>query len=134
MTRSPIVTEASVEKLVLATPGKITLKSLRECLGGGSMTDIHATLKKVLSKLEMVPDDLRTKLEPLMSAGAEVVRRAVKEAVEAMRERLEILESCGDELEGALMDSLADERRLMAENESLRNELRGRESDIKIMA
>jgi chromosome segregation ATPase len=81
---------------------KPSLRSIRETIGGGSLSTIHAYLKKIQADTPSVPFDTLEKLRPLMATAAELVKTVAEESSSDLRAEIVRLSADLDEVTKSL--------------------------------
>jgi chromosome segregation ATPase len=110
--------------LDLNTAGKpITLRGVRDRIGGGSLSTIQALLKETIGGISEITMDIESKLGPLKSAGAELIRNTLRDASEAQNEALETLRLDNETI-------LKDLGELEIENNELKARLKELEAEL----
>jgi hypothetical protein len=132
---SPIVTVDSVRQAIeelKANGVGPTLRGIRTCLGGGSLSSIQAKRNEIVDGLPEIPPNIEAKLGPYINAGAELVQVTMKEAAALQMERFGNLQQDIETISEDLTKSEAENAELKAKVESLEAESIKRDVTIKL--
>jgi hypothetical protein len=81
---------------------KPSLRTIRETIGSGSLSTIHAILEKIKANSPCVPLDTQERLRPLMVAAAELVKTVAEETSSDLRAEIVRLNADVDEVSKSL--------------------------------
>lgn len=133
--KEPLVTKNSVLETILglkADAKQDTLRGIRDKLGGGSLSTIHAMRLEIRTESPEIPPSIETKLGPYMNAGAELVRRTVKELNAVHQSQIETLQNDCDAIVEQLSKAEAEALELAARIEELEAKLIERDAAKKM--
>jgi hypothetical protein len=89
---SDLVTHQSVNSAINSLKEEnrqVSIRAVREKLGGGSLSSIHAMLKKIRAEIPEVPIETEAKLRPLLTVGAELIKTTFEEVATTFRSELD---------------------------------------------
>jgi ABC-type transporter Mla subunit MlaD len=81
---------------------KPSLRTIRETIGSGSLSTIHAILKRIQADSPSVPLDTQEKLRPLMVVAAELVKTVAEETSSDLRAEIVRINADLDEVSKSL--------------------------------
>jgi chromosome segregation ATPase len=104
----------------LLSEGKTaSIRNIRKKLGGGSLSSIHSGLRLLKTATLEIPLDTQERLRPLLSCGAELLKKAGEEISCALRAENQRLSDDLDSLAQSLHDTEASLSALIADHGSL---------------
>jgi hypothetical protein len=121
-----IVTTESVKQTIqdLKDEGhRISIRTIRDKLGGGSLSTIHAKLKEIDTEIVEIPANTEAKLKPILDASVQLIKTIRKETATVAATEIELLKLNLDTMsEGlATAESERDEALAAAEAQKVAN-------------
>jgi chromosome segregation ATPase len=130
--REKIVTTESVAAArdELLSEGKpISIRNIRDKLGGGSLSTILAVFKQVKTATPEIPVDTQERLRPLLTTGAELLMKASQEISSKLMGENKRLTDDVDAIAQSLQDTEASLEELKATHETLQESHRALKFD-----
>jgi hypothetical protein len=99
---------------------QVSIRAIKDKLGGGSLSTIHAKLKEVNADIPVISVDIEAKLRPFLLAGAELIQSTMREASTAYEASIDQCKLDIETLSEALSSTESEKDSALEELEALK--------------